>query len=133
MVLHISQTLAGGYEFDGGTDISPVNTQQLQQATDQALQENYSELVVSGVFSPVNSSQEESAARIIQQHAALQHAGECYTQSSCISTAYMYSMPLRCLKSTSIHSFKKKHGPAISSTGSSGSGCSSHLPCQWSC
>lgn len=48
----------------------------MHKATDQALKEGYTSFVVSGVFSPVNSSQEEAAADIIHKHAATYHAGE---------------------------------------------------------
>lgn len=66
----------GGFEFDGGTEISPLNKEQIQRATDKALKAGYTSLIVSGVFSPVNSSQEKAAAEIIQRHAATSHIGE---------------------------------------------------------
>ena len=66
----------GGLEFDGGTEISPLNKEQIQRATDQALKAGYTSVVVSGVFSPVNSSQEKAAAETIQKHAAMNHTGE---------------------------------------------------------
>ena len=73
---HLHILCAGGYEFDGGTEISPLNKEQIQRATDTALKAGYTSFVVSGVFSPVNSSQEEAAADIIQKHAAIHHAGK---------------------------------------------------------
>lgn len=66
----------GGFEFDGGTEITPLDKEQIQRATDQALEAGYTSVVVSGVFSPVNSSQEEAAAEIIKKHAAMNHTGE---------------------------------------------------------
>lgn len=47
---------AGGFEFDGGTEISPLKLEQIQCATSQALNAGITSIVVSGVFSPVNSS-----------------------------------------------------------------------------
>ncbi|KAL3159203.1 hypothetical protein ABBQ32_011184 [Trebouxia sp. C0010 RCD-2024] len=67
--------LDGGYEFDGGTEISPLSKEQIHKATDKALKAGYTSLVVSGVFSPVNSSQEEAAADIINKHAGVHYAG----------------------------------------------------------
>ncbi|KAL3151690.1 hypothetical protein ABBQ38_012674 [Trebouxia sp. C0009 RCD-2024] len=69
------ELLNGGYEFDGGTEISPLSTEQIHKVTDKALKAGYTSLVVSGVFSPVNSSQEEAAADIINKHVAVHYAG----------------------------------------------------------
>ena len=66
----------GGFEFDGGTEISPFNKEQIQGATDKALKAGYTSVVVSGVFCPVNNSQEEAAAEIIQKHATMTYIGE---------------------------------------------------------
>ena len=48
------------------------------EATDKALKAAYTSLVVSGVFSPVNRSQEQAAAEIIQQHVAMNHNGTLF-------------------------------------------------------
>lgn len=77
-MLTISAPCEGGFEFDGGTEISPLNKEQIIGATDQALKAGYTSLVVSGVFSPVNSSQEEAAAEMIQKHAAMNHTGKLF-------------------------------------------------------
>ena len=53
-----------------------MDKEQIHKATDKALKAGYTSLVVSGVFSPVNNSQEEAAADIIVKCAAAHHAGE---------------------------------------------------------
>lgn len=68
----------GGFEFDGGTEISPLNKEQIMEATDKVLKAGYTSLVVSGVFSPVNSSQEQAAAVIIRKHVAMNHTGKLF-------------------------------------------------------
>ena len=90
---------AGGFEFDGGTEVSPINTEQIQQATDTALKAEYSTLVVSGIFSPVNSSQEEAAADVICKHAALQHAG----QHTCKLNACQMTAKVNDCQSCTVH------------------------------
>ena len=41
---------AGGFEFDGNTEISSPNTEQIRTAADSAVTAGCSALVVSGVF-----------------------------------------------------------------------------------
>ena len=53
-----------------------MDKEQIHKATDKALKAGYTSLVVSGVFCPVNSSQEEATADIIRKRAAAHHAGE---------------------------------------------------------
>ena len=59
---------AGGFEYDGGTEISPISPLQIQQATTRAVSAGIKSIVVSGIFAPVNRSQEEAAAAIIKEH-----------------------------------------------------------------
>lgn len=95
----------GGYEFDGGTEISPLSTEQIHKVTDKALKAGYTSLVVSGVFSPVNSSQEEAAADIINKHVAVHYAGELKLRS--LRKRSLLAMKLHvsaCLSSTRLPS-----------------------------
>ena len=59
---------AGGFEYDGGTEINPISPDQIRQATADAVSAGIKAICVSGVFAPVNSSQEEAVAAIIQEH-----------------------------------------------------------------
>lgn len=66
------ELLDGGLEYDGGTEISPIYPKQIQRATAKALSAGITSVVVSGIFAPVNSSQEEAAAAIIKEHGKVQ-------------------------------------------------------------
>lgn len=64
--VHYSVNRTGAYDFEGGTAVSPINAQQIQEATPQDLKAGIASKVESGTFSPTNSSQEEAAATVIQ-------------------------------------------------------------------
>ena len=66
--IRVNSCHAGGFEYDGGTEISPICPEQIQRATAKALSAGITSVVVSGIFAPVNSSQEEAAAAIIQEY-----------------------------------------------------------------
>lgn len=89
-VLLNSALCEGGFEFDGRTEISPLNKDQIIGATDKALKAGYTSLVMSGVFSPVNSSQEQAAAEIIQKHATVNHTGKPFPHhpAECVCIVY---------------------------------------------
>lgn len=59
--------MTGGFEFDGGNEISPLKEEEIVAATREALSEDISSIVLSGVFSPVNPSHELRAADIIKR------------------------------------------------------------------
>ncbi|CAL5220079.1 g2030 [Coccomyxa viridis] len=58
--------LPGGYEYDGKTEITPVNEKDIQDAVHDALLQGITSFVISGVFSPIRSSQELQAKEIVQ-------------------------------------------------------------------
>ncbi|EIE25109.1 DUF917-domain-containing protein [Coccomyxa subellipsoidea C-169] len=57
---------ASGYEYDGGTEISPIDEAEVRAAVRQDLDRGITSFVVSGVFSPVNSSQETRVKQILE-------------------------------------------------------------------
>ena len=61
--------LAGGYEYDGRSELAPLDEGQLRGIARQVLAAGISCIVVSGVFSPVRAAQEERAAAILRQEA----------------------------------------------------------------
>jgi N-methylhydantoinase A/oxoprolinase/acetone carboxylase beta subunit len=68
--------VSGGYEYDGRREIAALRSAELAEvaaaAVDVLQQQAAAEVAISitGVFSPVNSSQEVQAQRLIQQHLA---------------------------------------------------------------
>lgn len=48
----------GGFEFDGEKEIAKVDLEEIQKVIDHIKKDNVANIVVSGVFSPVNHSQE---------------------------------------------------------------------------
>ena len=50
--------MKGGYEFDGTTEIDQVDEDEIRKEVETIKRNNVSNIVVSGVFSPVNHSQE---------------------------------------------------------------------------
>lgn len=61
---------AGGYEFDGSSEIAPLDEQQLRRIARRILAAGIRCAVVSGVFSPVQAAQEQRAAVILADEAA---------------------------------------------------------------
>lgn len=59
--------MSGGFEFDGGDEISPLKEEEIIAATRIAISEGISSIVLSGVFSPVNPSHELRAAEIVKR------------------------------------------------------------------
>ena len=55
--------LDGGHEFDGRTEIAPVDPRQVTQTLQQLKQSGTKNIVVSAVFSPVNSHHELQVSR----------------------------------------------------------------------
>ena len=69
VILHLAQKLydaAGGYEYDGKTEISAVSVRETQVAVQDALKKGITSFVISGVFSPIRGYQELEARDIIQ-------------------------------------------------------------------
>lgn len=58
--------VAGGYECDG-QEISPINQNEIKQAAQKLLDNGMQSLAIVGVFSPLNSTQEEQTAAICQE------------------------------------------------------------------
>ncbi|KAK9820469.1 hypothetical protein WJX72_010677 [[Myrmecia] bisecta] len=58
--------LAGGFEFDGGEVISDIDEPSVRRALREVVAGGIPSVVVSGVFSPVNSSQEDRVHEILQ-------------------------------------------------------------------
>lgn len=65
--------VAGGYEYDGKTEITPVNEEDIQDAVHDALSQGITSFVISGVFSPIRSSQELQAKEIVE---SICHSGQ---------------------------------------------------------
>lgn len=61
---------AGGYEFDGRSEIAPLDEAQLRDISQQIVAAGIPCIVVSGVFSPLRADQEQQAAAILQAEAA---------------------------------------------------------------
>lgn len=57
---------AGGFEYDGGTEICPMDKAELRAAVREDLGKGVNSFVISGVFSPVNSRHEVEAGRIVE-------------------------------------------------------------------
>ena len=57
----------GGCEYDGKTEIAPVYLKETADAVRDALTKGITSFVVSGVFSPMRSSQEVQAEQIIKE------------------------------------------------------------------
>lgn len=60
----------GGYEYDGCSEIAPLNERQLRGIARRILAAGLRCVVVSGVFSPVQAAQERRAAAILLDEAA---------------------------------------------------------------
>ena len=61
----------GGFEYDGCTEIAPLNELQLRGIARRILAAGICCVVVSGVFSPVQAAQEQRAAAVLLNEAAL--------------------------------------------------------------
>jgi len=69
VILYLAQKLydtAGGYEYDGKTEISAVSVRETQDAVQDALQSGITSFVISGVFSPIRLNQELEVRDIVQ-------------------------------------------------------------------
>lgn len=51
--------VSGGYEFDGKTEIAPVDEHEIRSVVETIKNNDVRNIVVSGVFSPVNNTQEQ--------------------------------------------------------------------------
>ncbi len=60
----------GGYEYDGCTEIAPLNERQLRGIARRMWAAGICCVVVSGVFSPVQAAQEQRAAAVLLEEAA---------------------------------------------------------------
>ena len=67
--------IAGGYEYDGKTEITPVSEKDIQDAVQDAHSQGITSFVISGVFSPIRSSQELRAREIVQSMCASGKSG----------------------------------------------------------
>lgn len=63
--------MLGGYEYNGSHEISALDELQIRAAVADLRQKEIISMVVSGVFSPVNSAQEERARDIIEHELSL--------------------------------------------------------------
>ncbi|KAL4447891.1 hypothetical protein ABPG75_005110 [Micractinium tetrahymenae] len=61
---------AGGFEYDGHNELSPVDEAQLRGVARQIVAAGIRCIVLAGVFSPVNASQEHRAAAVLADEAA---------------------------------------------------------------
>lgn len=59
----------GGYEYDGGREISAIDEGAVKAAMRSILARKISAVVVSGVFSPVNATQEQRVGALVRQAA----------------------------------------------------------------
>lgn len=57
---------SGGFEYDGGTEIGPIREAEVRAAVREDLREGILSFVISGVFSPVNSSQEARVKELVE-------------------------------------------------------------------
>ncbi|BDA41353.1 probable D-/L-hydantoinase subunit A at N-terminal half [Coccomyxa sp. Obi] len=74
----LSTTAVGGFEYDGGTEIGPIKEAEVRAAVREDLREGITSIVISGVFSPVNSSQEARVKELVEDE--IQNASaECGT------------------------------------------------------
>ena len=53
----------GGYELNGKDECSPLNKEELWQVVEEIKQSGVKNVVISGVFSPVNSHHEEQVGQ----------------------------------------------------------------------
>lgn len=65
-ILKYTACVGGGYGYDGGSVISEVNEGELRLHMRDIMNRDVSAIVVAGVFSPVNSAQEQAAVAILQ-------------------------------------------------------------------
>eukprot|EP00884_Botryococcus_braunii_P006537 jgi/Botrbrau1/15885/Bobra.40_1s0068.1 len=63
--------LPGGFEYDGGQLLSPLDDEQLRAVIRQSLDGGRRSFVVSGIFSPVNRSQEEAVGKLVLAEAKI--------------------------------------------------------------
>ena len=57
---------AGGYEYDGKTEITPVSEEEVCEAVHDALSQGIPSFVICGVFSPIRSSQELQVKQMVE-------------------------------------------------------------------
>ena len=86
---------AGGYEYDGKTEITPVNEGEVHEAVQDAILQGITSFVICGVFSPIRSSQELQVKQIVQSMCHTGRPGSCtFAQQNkslrfcCTSVAY---------------------------------------------
>ena len=65
----------GGYEYDGGTEIGPIKEAEVRATVREDLGKGITSFVISGVFSPVNSTQEARVKQIVQDEFQQASAG----------------------------------------------------------
>jgi N-methylhydantoinase A/oxoprolinase/acetone carboxylase beta subunit len=51
-------TVSGGYYYDGKNEISPLNEKEIVKSLNELKEYGIKHIVVSGVYSPVNNTQE---------------------------------------------------------------------------
>ena len=57
--------IGGGYEYDGCTELTPINETEVLQTIDKLKNEQATNIVISGVFSPVNPDHEAQVLNLI--------------------------------------------------------------------
>lgn len=67
---------AGGFEYDGGQEISALDPEAVRKALRESLAAGARSLVLCGVFSPVNAAHELAASAIIDDELKAINAGE---------------------------------------------------------
>lgn len=67
---------AGGFEYDGGQEISALDPESVRKAVRESLAAGARSLVLCGVFSPANAAHEEAAAAVIADELKASNAGE---------------------------------------------------------
>ena len=60
----------GGFHFDGQREITCLRRSEIEQCVQRIKDDGVRNVVVSGVFSPVNKSQEEQVPVVAARHAA---------------------------------------------------------------
>lgn len=67
---------AGGFEYDGGQEISAFEPEAVWKAVRESLTAGARSLVLCGVFSPANAAHELAAAAVIEDELVALNAGE---------------------------------------------------------
>ena len=75
---------SGGFEYGGGTEIGPIKEAEVRTAVREDLRKGIMSFVISGVFSPVNNSQEAKVKELLEDelHKASAESGNSHSTLS---------------------------------------------------